>query len=327
MENTREFANFSPSFSFLNIPVKFIIVLMIVRLIGCGAVGTVVADKLSQVSDFALIVDERRRKSYGSGIYLNERRLDLFMEEPSHAAKADLVIVAVKNFSLYDSLPMIEPFVKDDTVIMSLLNGIDAEGILSERFGEEKVLPSFITDLSSNHSGNETVCFSGGGTIVFGERSGIVSDRVKKIKVLFEEAGQRYIVPDDIMHEKWWKFMLNTCYNTLSAILDADYAAICDNQDFIRAVRIVAKEVQQVARAEGVTITQDDIELMIRRMASHRDHGKTSMLQDVEAGRESENAFFSGTVSRLAHQHGIDAPNTDLIYILLEARRSVIAKH
>ena len=105
---------------------------MIVRLIGCGAVGTVVADKLSQVSDFALIVDERRRKSYGSGIYLNERRLDLFMEDPSHAAKADLVIVAVKNFSLYDSLPMIEPFIKDDTVIMSLLNGIDAEGITAQ---------------------------------------------------------------------------------------------------------------------------------------------------------------------------------------------------
>ena len=91
-----------------------------------------------------------------------------------------------------------------------------------------------------------------------------------------------------------------------------------------RLVRLEAREVQQIARYEGVTITQDDIEEMIRRVTSLRDHGKTSMLQDVEAARETENRYFAGAVSRLGKKHSIAVPLCDFIQILLEARRDVI---
>ena len=303
-----------------------IIIIMIVRLIGCGAVGAVVAEKLDAVSDFALIVDDERRRRYSDGVYVNSRKHIFKMEGDADAEKADLIIVALKNFNLYSSLDEIAPFVGKNTVIMSLLNGIDAERILSERFGADKVIYSFITDLSSNHNGIETVCFSNGGNILFGEKNGERSERILRIKELFDNAGQRYEIPDDIIHEKWWKFMLNTCFNTLSAILDADYYSICDNAEFIRAVRIIAKEVQRVASAEGVKITQGDIEEMIRRVCALRDHGRTSMLQDVDAGRETENDYFAGTISRLGRQHDIPTPNIDFLYILLEARRSVLAK-
>ncbi len=297
---------------------------MVVRLIGCGAVGAPVAARIKDSCDFALIVDDERKKKYEGGIYLNSRKYLLSLETKSDATKADLIIAAIKNFDLYPALDEIAPFVKDDTTIMSLLNGIDAESVLASRFGEEKVICSFITDLSSNHSGIETVCFSEGGTIVFGEKDGFLSERVLRIKELFDASGQRYRIAEDIRHEKWWKLMLNTCFNTLSAILDADYAAISENVSFIRAVRLVAREVSEVANAEGVRITQCDIESMIARMATLKDHGRTSMLQDVDAGRQTENDYFAGAVSRLAHQHGIPSPNVDMIHILLEARRSVL---
>ncbi len=298
---------------------------MIVRLIGCGAVGSVVAEKIHGHSDFALITDERRKQRYREGVLINGKRYFFRLETPNEAEKADLLIVAVKNFHLYGILDEIAPFVGENTAIMSLLNGIDAERILSERFGNERVIYSFITNLSSNHNGLETVCFTDGGKIIFGEKDGKITERILRIKELFDISSQRYEIPDDIIHEKWWKFMLNTCFNTLSAILDADYSAICENPFFIRAVRLIASECQKVAKAEGVNITQDDIEKMIRTVTSLRDHGKTSMLQDVQAGRETENQFFAGTVSRLAHQHSIPSPNTDMAQILLEARRIVLA--
>lgn len=300
---------------------------MKVRLIGAGAVGVVVAAKLNDVSDFALIAKGERKEKYDRGIFLNGRKIDFRVMSPDEADKADLLIVAVKNFQLEDVLDDIAPFVGDGTSLMSLLNGIDAERILSDRFGPDRVLYSFITDLSSNHSGVETVCFSNGGTIIFGEKDNSVSTRVHEISRLFEKAGQRFAVPADIMHEKWWKFMLNTCYNTLSAILDADYAAMCDNTSFVRAVRLVAKEVQTVARAEGISITQDDIEEMISRVGALTDHGKTSMLQDVQASRETENRYFAGSVARLGKKHGIATPFVDFSSILLEARRHVVEKY
>lgn len=119
--------------------------------------------------------------------------------------------------------------------------------------------------------------------------------------------------------------MLNTCFNTLSAILIADYAAISSNSDFIRAVRLEAREVQTVAKKEGVIITQDDIEEMIRRVTALQDHGKTSMLQDVLSHRETENRYFAGAVSRLGKKHSVETPISDFLSILLEAKRRVLS--
>lgn len=298
---------------------------MKVRIIGAGAVGAVVGWKLYKHADLAFIVDEERKERYSGGLAVNGEVIDFRFLTPSEADTADLLIFAVKNFSLEDAADEASPFVGENTVILSLLNGIEAEEKLSERFGAEKVLYGFITDLSSVHDGTETTCFSGGGNIVFSEKDNRRSVRVEEIATLFDEAGQRYTIPENIMHEKWWKFMLNTCFNTLSAILIADYAAISSNSDFIRAVRLEAREVQTVAKKEGVIITQDDIEEMIRRVTALQDHGKTSMLQDVLSHRETENRYFAGAVSRLGKKHSVETPISDFLSILLEAKRRVLS--
>lgn len=298
---------------------------MKVRIIGAGAVGAVVGWKLYKHADLAFIVDEERKERYSGGLAVNGEVIDFRFLTPSEADTADLLIFAVKNFSLEDAADEAAPFVGENTVILSLLNGIEAEEKLSERFGAEKVLYGFITDLSSVHDGTETTCFSGGGNIVFSEKDNTRSARVEEIAALFDEAGQRYTIPENIMHEKWWKFMLNTCFNTLSAILIADYAAISSNSDFIRAVRLEAREVQTVAKKEGVIITQDDIEEMIRRVTALQDHGKTSMLQDVLSHRETENRYFAGAVSRLGKKHSVETPISDFLSILLEAKRRVLS--
>ena len=298
---------------------------MKVRIIGAGAVGAVVGWKLYKHADLAFIVDEERKERYSGGLAVNGEVIDFRFLTPSEADTADLLIFAVKNFSLEDAADEVSPFVGENTVILSLLNGIEAEEKLSERFGAEKVLYGFITDLSSVHDGTETTCFSGGGNIVFSEKDNTRSARVEEIAALFDEAGQRYTIPENIMHEKWWKFMLNTCFNTLSAILIADYAAISSNSDFIRAVRLEAREVQTVAKKEGVIITQDDIEEMIRRVTALQDHGKTSMLQDVLSHRETENRYFAGAVSRLGKKHSVETPISDFLSILLEAKRRVLS--
>ena len=294
---------------------------MRVRIVGAGAVGAVVAWKLYRKADTAFIVDEERKARYADGLIVNGERIPFSLRSAADADTADLVIFAVKNMDLPDSIEEARPFIGSETSVMSLLNGIEAEGQLEAAFGSEAVLYAFITDLSSVHDGIETTCFSDGGMIVFGEKDNRVSQRVEEIRSLFAEAGQKCTVPEDILHEKWWKFMLNTCFNTLSAILVADYAAISGNTDFIRAVRLIAREVQRVGEAEGIVLDQEDVEEMIRRVTALRDHGKTSMLQDVLALRETENRFFAGAVSRLGRKHSIPTPFCDFSSILLEAKR------
>ena len=299
---------------------------MNVRICGAGAIGTVVAWKLNSSADVSLIVDEGRAERYKDGLIINGERLCLPLLTPDKAADAgptDLLIVAVKNFSLDDAIELMRPFVSGSTAVLSLLNGIESEGKLAAAFGEDKVLYGLITGISSVHEGLTTTCLSGSGIIIFGEKDNSRTERVERFCKLFQDAGQAYKVPENIHHDKWWKFMLNSCFNTISAILNADYASIYENRDFIRVVRIMAKEIQAVARAEGVILGQDDVELMIKNVTSLHDHGKTSMLQDVLAGRETENRYFAGAVSRFGKLHGIPTPANDMASILLEARRNV----
>ena len=298
---------------------------MKVRIAGAGAVGAVVAAQLAGAADVGFIADDEHRKRYQNGISINGKKHLFQVFTPADADTADLLIFAVKNMQLMEVLEEARLFVGENTVIMSLLNGIDAEREIEKVFGEDRTLYSFITDLSSTRQGDDITCFSGSGTIVFGEKDDSNTERVQRIARFFDEAGQKYLIPENIRHEKWWKFMLNTCFNTLSAILLADYAAISSNRDFIRLVRMIAREIQSVAIKEGVLLTQEDVEEMIRRVTSLTDHGKTSMLQDVLAHRETENRYFAGAISRLGKKHSVPTPYCDFIQIMLEAKRHVLS--
>ncbi len=293
---------------------------MKVRLLGPGAVGAPLALRLAEVSSFALIADEERCERYRrDGLIINGRKYH-FEAESQGDGDSDLIILACKNFSLKSAMAEIESFVGPDSVIMSLLNGVESERMLADKFGPDKVIYSFITSLSSNRDGNEITCFSSeGGLILFNEGSNERTPRIEKIAALFDKAGIRYLIPEDIHHEIWWKFMLNTCFNSLSGVLGTDYDRIVGNEGLFRAARVIASEVQMVARAEGITLSEDDIEKMMGMMSSFRGAGKTSMLQDIEAGRMTENRYFTGTISSLAAKHSLKTPACDFLYNLVEA--------
>lgn len=294
---------------------------MKVRLVGAGAVGAVVGYRLAGVCDFGLIVDAGRYERYQANpLKVNGDDPRFLLYRPSEAEEVDLVIFATKNFQLSDAMEEAAPFIGDHTVILSLLNGIESEKRLEERFGEGKCLYGFITNLSSNHNGSEITCFSQeGGRIVLGERDNTRSSRLYQVTSLFERAGITFVVPEDILHEQWWKFMLNCCFNSLSAILLTTYSQMYDNAALMRAVRMLASEVLLVSRSEGVVLGQDDIEHMITLMTGLNDEGKTSMLQDMEAHRQTENRYFCGSVVALGNAHDIPTPIADFVYQLVEA--------
>ena len=295
---------------------------MKVRLIGAGAVGAPLALQLRDRCDLALIAEGERLGRLRKGIVINGKTELFEVEGPGEASAADLLIIAVKNFSLEDALPLVDRFVGDSTVILPLLNGIDAEDELCARYGEEKVLSAFMTDLSSSHEGDAVVCFRKG-TVFLGERSNVLSQRLSAITRLFDEAGVRWEIPLDMKRRKWWKLMVNSCFSTLSAVLSANYDGISRNGYLKRCARLVAREVVDVANSEGVPLDQDDVESMIERFSLLTGKGKTSMLEDTEQGLETENEWLLGAVIRRAKKHGMKLPYSEFLYLLLEARRKV----
>lgn len=286
-----------------------------VILCGLGAIGTIYADKLEKfdAENFKVLVDEARIERYKTNpIKFNGRQLNFDYILPSQEGfKADLIILATKFAGLKDAIKNIKNFVKEDTVILSLLNGVTSEDIIADVYGKDKMLYSYFIGHSSVRCGN-SVTHDDVNTIVFGAENNL-SENVVAVKNFFDKVGINYKIPDDIKRSMWLKFMLNVSANQPTAILRMTFGDMFENTHFMKFAENIMREVQSVAKAEGVLNTETMVDEALKHLKTMTSDGKTSMLQDVEAGRKTEVDMFAGTVIELGKKHGISTPYNKIL--------------
>ena len=286
-----------------------------VILCGLGAIGTIYADKLEKfdAENFKVLVDEARIERYKTNpIKFNGRQLNFDYILPSEEDfKADLIIIATKFAGLKDAIKNIKNFVKEDTVILSLLNGVTSEDIIADVYGKDKMLYSYFIGHSSVRCGN-SVTHDDVNTIVFGAENNL-GENVVAVKNFFDKVGINYKIPDDIKRSMWLKFMLNVSANQPTAILRMTFGDMFENTHFMKFAENIMREVQSVAKAEGVRNTETMVDEALKHLKTMTPDGKTSMLQDVEAGRKTEVDMFAGTVIELGKKHGISTPYNKIL--------------
>lgn len=295
-----------------------------VALVGLGAVGAVVASELQTVPGLELfcIVDEARKTRYSAdGIFINDRKQNFTLVTPDEVPPVELVIIATKNLQLDEALAEIKNAVAPDTMILSLLNGIQSEKEIERVYGEVRTLYGFIINITSVHLGSDIICTSNG-TIVFGEKDNTETARISAVKELFERAGIVYKNPESIQFEMWKKFLINTVFNSLGALCRSPYGGF-RYPEMKDLARKIGQEVIRVANAENVPLTEQMLEDDIELTCSYTPTSKCSMLQDMEAGRLTENDFFLGTAMRLGKEHGIATPYCEFLYQLIKGTEQV----
>ncbi len=291
-----------------------------VYLSGLGAVGATYASLFYDKDRHGIrvIVDEERLSRYQrDGIHLNGKRYDFDYVLPQQAsAPADLIIIAVKGGQLQESMESIRPFVGRDTLLLSLLNGITSEDVLAQAFGQDKILHAFCVATDAVREGTR-IQFTKYGQIVFGDRYDRKSEKVEAVKALFDRNNVPYRVPEDILREQWWKFMMNVGINQLSAILRAPYGVFTGIEEAQKLLFMACREVLPLAAREGITLTEEDIAGFIPIFWQLAPDSKTSMLQDVEAGRKTEVESFASAVIALGKKHGIPTPVNEVLYHMI----------
>ena len=286
-----------------------------VILCGLGAVGCVYANKISKCAqtDLRILVDETRLDKYTKNpMMLNGKPLNLKYILPNVSDFiADLIIITTKFDGLESAIKNIKNFVGDNTVILSLLNGVTSENLIANVYGKDKVLFSYWIGHSAMREGNNVI-HDGVGTIVFGSKD-FRNDRVNLVREFFENAGIEYEIPDDIEYKLWLKFMLNVSTNQPSAIYKTTFGEMQDNPEIMQLVTNLMKEVQSVAKAEGVKNTQIMIDEALKTLKTMTPEGKTSMLQDVLAKRKTEVNMFAGTIIELGKKYNILTPYNEMM--------------
>ena len=293
-------------------------------IVGAGAVGSAVGCILHRHRPGAALVlasPGRLERYAAKGFVVNGERIDfpLVSTAGKPAQKAQLIILAVKSHQLAQAISDMSPFVGEGSLILSLLNGISSEDDLAAAFGREKVPYAMILGIDAVREGNAT-SFAAAGKIHFGDarnEAGAWSGRVSRIASFFDGAGLGYIVPEDMIRTLWYKFMINVGINQASAVLRAGYGTFQRVPEARAAMEAAMRELVAISIAKGTGLTESDIGRWDETLRSLRPEGKTSMLQDIEAGRKTEVEAFAGAVIALGRDCGVATPVNQLLFDLI----------
>ncbi|WP_134158878.1 ketopantoate reductase family protein [Alicyclobacillus sacchari] len=293
-----------------------------VSLIGLGAVGAAYGSRLLMATEteLSVVVDRTRKDRYRERpVVVNGQDIAFSYVLPDEDVEpADLVLIAVKYDGLAQALKDIRRHVGPNTIFISLLNGIASEDDIRDVYPNNPILHAVCIAIDAVRSGSD-VTFSSLGYISFGDASGQQPDIVERVRELFERAGIGYEVPADILRTMWWKFMINVGINQTSAILRAPYGVFQQSTDAHTVMAMAMREVIAIARQLGIELSEDDIDRFDDVLYAMAPTGKTSMLQDVEAGRPTEVEQLSGRVLQIGRQLGVPTPVNEVLYRAIRA--------
>jgi 2-dehydropantoate 2-reductase len=326
---------------------------MRIAIAGAGAIGGYIGARLAHAGAdvvlFARGAHLRAMQTRGLRVLSDEGDFEVRPEVTGDLAAigaADVVFLGVKAHSLTALAPQLQPLLGSDTVVVSTQNGIpwwyfqshggeldgltldrvDPGGVITAAIEPRRIVGSlayFATEIVEPG----VIRHVEGNRISFGEPDGAKSARAKAIADALLAAGFRCPVTARFRHEIWVKLLGNVAFNPASALTGATLEALVRHPETNRLVRTVMAEAGAVAGRLGIELPIS----IDQRMAGAEKVGahKTSMLQDLEAGRPMEIEAVVGAVVELGERLGVPMPATHAVYAcvtLLDARRREAAQ-
>ena len=257
--------------------------------------------------------------------------------------QVDVVLLAVKAHSLPELAPQLRPVLSRDTTVVSMQNGVpwwyfqgcggpcegirlervDPGGVISAAIEPRRVVGSIVY-LSTEVEQPGVIRHTEGNRISLGEPDGSRSDRCRRIAEALIAAGLRCPVTTRIRNEIWVKILGNVAFNPVSVLTGATLVQMARDPEVSALVRNIMREAEAVAGHLGLELSVS----IEQRMAGAEKVGehKTSMLQDLEAGRAMELEAVVGAVVELGERFNLPMVHTRTVYacvkLLSECRTS-----
>lgn len=304
-----------------------------IGVIGAGSVGSILISHLflAYPDNFYLLASgERAERMRKNGLSINDRTLKpTIYSDSSQDIRLNLLIVAVKSYSLDSVIADIRPLINKDTIILPLLNGIMATERLRAAFPDNRVLYGVMIRTDAHRTGHK-VYYTTTGEIQLGYAfNNPIAPEVAEIRECLSRSGLNANIYEDMKRIQWRKWMLNTGGSQAAVEIGVECGYFEQVDEIVEIIRLCIDEIVELAKAEKVNITTKDRDDIIQFLLGYPAHKKMSMLQDVEAGRPIEIEEYAGTVIRLGEKHGIPTPANRFIYLSIAAKKKVseLKKH
>ncbi|MCE1226253.1 MAG: 2-dehydropantoate 2-reductase [Geobacteraceae bacterium] len=286
-------------------------------IIGAGALGATYASLLhSAVSGSVCFIaaGERYDHLLQHGVTVNGTTFNIPVRLPKEATPVDLLIVAVKHHHLDQAIRDMQQAIGPDTIILSVMNGIDSEDRIGAVYGMDRALYGLTLGIDAVRN-DTSVTYTSLGKVLFGERENqTISNRATRVSNLFTKAGITHTIPEDMLRALWYKFMINVGVNQVSAVMGLTYGGIRNSGEAKKLMDSAMLEVISLAQTLQINLSEEDIGQWYTVLASLGVDSKTSMLQDVEAGRTTEVEMLAGTIIKLGKEQGVPTPVNQQLY-------------
>ncbi len=238
----------------------------------------------------------------------------LATDDMSAVPPPDLCLLCVKGYDLPEALAAVKGNIKENTVIMPLLNGADiferVRGVISGGI----VLPSCVYVVAHIEAPG-VVRQSGGGLIISGNAPGERTIDPAGLKSLFRETGIPFQWHDDPRNAIWKKYILIASFALVSSYKDMSMGAILKDAEAAGLVRSIMEEIAAIAALKGTDLGSDIIASTLETVGRLPADARTSFQRDVaEKGARNEGDLFGGTVIRYGRELGVPTPVTQSVY-------------
>jgi 2-dehydropantoate 2-reductase len=310
---------------------------MKVCIYGAGAIGGWMGVKLAQAGCTLSVVARGAtlQSLQANGLRLQQAGETLSVPVRASASPADLgvqelVVVAVKAPAMAEVAKSIRPLIGPETIVLTAMNGvpwwffegfggpyagtrlkaIDPDGSIAEAVPARHIIGCVVhASCALREAGWVQHHF--GQKLIIGEPSGQKTQRVQQVAALLEKAGFETVVSEQIQKDAWYKLWGNMTVNPVSAMTGATTDLILDDELVRSFVSAVMLEAREIGARIGIPIAQqpDDRHQVTRKLGAF----KTSMLQDVEAGKPVEIDALVTAVKEMGEMTGVATPFTDAL--------------
>jgi 2-dehydropantoate 2-reductase len=295
---------------------------MKIAVFGIGGVGGYFGGKLTQTEHEIIFIarGEHLEAIRANGLEIEGDQTEFIVhptlatDNPSDVGEVDVIILATKAWHVPIAAEQMKPMIGEDTIVVPLLNGVEAPIQLSKALGGYHVLGGFCRVMSHKPEAGRIVQGGIKPTIAFGEQDGTQSERVQSLRDVFESAGVEIQATDHIISAMWDKLLFISAFGGVGSVTRQP-AGILRSFPEARNMLIQAmQEVKAVAEAHNIPMNTDAVEKGLAIMETVPKDGTASMQRDIMNGLPSELEAQNGAVVRLGKEVNTPTPINEFIY-------------
>ncbi|MBZ0309988.1 MAG: 2-dehydropantoate 2-reductase [Anaerolineae bacterium] len=298
---------------------------MKIAVFGTGGVGGYFGGRLAKAGmDVTFIARGLHLKAIqASGLHVNSDRGQFVIDpakatdKPEQVGTVDVVLVATKAWQVEDAAHTMKPMIGKNTLVVPLLNGVEAPQQLAEILGQEHVVGGFCRVMSQIDSPGKIRQFGLEPYVAFGELDNHRSQRVERLWQVFNAAHVKAEIPHDIEAEMWQKLLFIASFSGVGAVTRAPAGIIRTMPQPRELLLDAMREVYHVAKARHIGLKEDAVERGMQTIEGLNVMATASMQRDIMNGRASELEAQNGAVVRLGKEVGVETPVHRFIYYSL----------